>query len=220
MFLQSVATFCTTPVAMRAPWNPPMLVIYTDYDPVATALAGCAARFLDRHRGVVTACLAPTAADWEDPHAWIGSRPSVPLVFFGHGSDSPAGLVSQHQACFLDAPAAPLLAGRLVCGVCCFSAGLGGYATAVGATVVGYRDILQVVVRPQYATLLADCVMAGLEALAAGETAATICRATQNAYERLAQKLFNGSPLDCLVAPVFQGNAQGLAVVGDLDRRP
>jgi hypothetical protein len=197
-----------------------MLVMYTDYDPIAAVLARCAVQFLSVHGAIVTASLKPDAAEWQNPHEWVQLNPKIPLMFFGHGIEAPAAFMSQAQSAFLDASATDLLSDRFICGVCCFSASVGAHAAGVGATLVGYQGALGVIIRPQYAGLLADCIMAGLRLVAAGDTAKAICRAMREAYEDTAQSLYRGSSLDCLVAPIFQGNAKALVVVGDAQRRP
>lgn len=197
-----------------------MLVLYTDYDPIVAVLARCADRFVAEHKTIVTASLDPAAAAWADPHAWTRAVPDVPLLFFGHGlpDTRPAGFVAQTQNPFCDAAEAGVLAGRLVCGVCCFSGRVGDHSLAHGATLLGYRGPLDVVIRPKYADLLADCVLSGLRVVATGGTVGAAYRVTRAAFYAAAQNLLSGDALDCLVSAKFENNANQLEVVGDHGR--
>jgi hypothetical protein len=198
-----------------------MLVLYTAFDPITAVLADCARKFLARHPGAATGVLDPNSPDWHAPHPWVGMRPNKPLLFFGHGIQSPAAFVSQIQTAFLDASVNHLLANRFICGICCFSDSVGqGHANLVGATLVGYDGYLLVNTERKYADLLSSCILAGLDQVVNGRTARDVLVTTYKEYLKTEQDLYSGTADDCVAAPLFRGNAKTLSLAGSPHRTP
>jgi hypothetical protein len=207
--------FTKSPVALA------MLVMVTNYEPISAVLAACARQFLNRHGAGVLAVAAPDWADWHHPDDWLRTYPGAALVFFGHGADEPPMFVSQVQRGFIDAGKIELLRGRFIYAVCCHAVnGVGKYVAGVGATLVGYRGKLGVPLREAYATKLAHCILAGLEKVRDNEPAEVVRNAACDAYWTTARNLYEGTALDCLMAPIFEGNGEAVAIQGNGKRRP
>lgn len=201
-----------------------MLLMHTNYDPVAAVLSGWATQFQNTYPQLVTATLPPNGAGWNNPVGWLqGHRSGTTLLFFGHGLTPPPALESQSQLPFASGVAATALRHRFVAGVCCFGAEVGAVQWATETTIVGYRNRLKVITRPKYAALLGQCVMAGLDVVANGGTAQEVYDATRIAFETTASNLQNSpnaTATDMVYAPEFLANAHALVIVGDPNRRP
>jgi hypothetical protein len=79
---------------------------------------------------------------------------------------------------------------------------------------------LGVPIREAYAKKLVQCILAGLEKVTDNEPAEVVHQAVQDAYRTTARDLYEGSVLDCFMAPIFESNAEAVAIQGNVRRRP
>jgi hypothetical protein len=194
-----------------------MIVIYTDYDPVAAVLQDFAQELIRRSGAKISLILGPPndSLSTNIQSRLVGLKD--PVFFFGHGVLG--ALMGQDQQAAIDGSQAHLLNDRIVYAACCDGIPILSQAVKTySATVIGYRGALMVPVSGRrYQNLMRTCVLSGADQLMNGVSAAAARNGVEQAFRKAAQRLIATRRVwDAVMSvQVFDWNANRVEVDGD-----
>src|SRR5947209_8611213 len=99
-----------------------MIIVYTSFDCVARVLGGAAMRWIAEFPQHLSprVLLPPRDSSADGVHKALYDN-QLPLIFWGHGTTKPAGLIGHDRKPAFGDGYHQLLANRLLIGVCCHS---------------------------------------------------------------------------------------------------
>jgi hypothetical protein len=144
-----------------------------------------------------------------------------PVFYFGHGRRRPPALLGRDETVLLARKDWPLLRGRVVCALACYSAdAVGKELRKFGASVLGYSGWAWVIYEEPGASLLRPAALAAPKALLGGATLKEAQAAARLAYEELAARLNESEDMGLrALAGFVVDNARAITISGNRRRR-